>query len=106
MRSLAVQPEATQETDEAITWYEDKEPGLGLRFLHDLDILYASIARRPEIHQLVRGGFRRALMRKFPYAIFFEFNDQLVVVHAVFHCSRNPAGWRSRLKTSKKKLGK
>ena len=103
MRSVAVQPEASHETDEAVTWYESKEPGLGLRFLHDLDVLYASIARRPEIHQPVRSGFRRALMRKFPYAVFFEFNEDLVVVHSVFHCSRNPAVWQNRLKSSKKK---
>ena len=104
MRSVAVQPEATKETDDAVTWYEDKEPGLGLHFLHDLDVLYAAIARQPEMFQRVRSGFRRALMRKFPYAVFFEFNEELAIVHSVFHCSRNPAVWRSRLTTLKKKL--
>ena len=104
MRSVAVQPEATQETDDAMAWYEDKEPGLGLRFLHGVDVSYAAMARRPETFQPVRGGFRRALMRKFPYAIFFEFDDELVVVHSVFHCSRNPAAWQARLTAVKKKL--
>ena len=104
MRSVVVQPEATQETDDAFVWYEDKEPGLGFRFLHDLDVLYAAIARRPEIFQPVRSGFRRALLRTFPYAIFFESDDGLAVIHSVFHCARNPAELQSRLTPSKKKL--
>jgi hypothetical protein len=43
-------------------------------------------------------------MRKFPYAVFFEFDDNLVVVHSVFHCSRNPVEWQSRLTPLKKIL--
>jgi toxin ParE1/3/4 len=104
MRSVAVQPEATQETDDAFGWYEDKEPGLGFRFLHDLEIACAAIARRPEIFQPVRSGFRRALMRKFPCAVFFEFDEKLAVVHSVFHCSWNPVAWQSRLTPLKKIL--
>lgn len=104
MRSVVVQPEAGQEIDDAFGWYEDKEPGVGFRFLHDLEIVYAAIARRPEMFQPVRGGFRRALMRKFPYAVFFEFDERLAVVHSVFHCSRNPVEWRSRLTPLKKIL--
>ena len=71
MRSVVVQPEATQETDDAFAWYEEKEPGLGFRFLHDLEIALAAIARRPEMCQPVQSGFRRALVHRFPYAVFF-----------------------------------
>jgi hypothetical protein len=88
MRSVVVQPEAFQEIDDAVAWYEDKEAGLGLRFVHDLDILFTSMARRPET---------------FPYAIFFESDNEIVVVHSVFHCSQNPAKWQARLKGVKKK---
>ena len=104
MRSVAVQPEAVKETNDAFDWYENKEPGLGFRFLHDLETVYAAIARWPEIYQPVQDGFRRALLGKYPYAVFFEFDNPLVVVHSVFHCSRNPTGWRSRLKPLRKIL--
>ncbi len=104
MRSVVVQPEATHETDDAFGWYEDKEDGLGFRFLHDLETAYAAIARRPETFQQVRSGFRRALMGKFPYAVFFEFDEKLAVVHSVFHCSRNPVERQSRLTLVKKIL--
>ncbi len=103
MRSVVVQPEAEQETDEAVAWYEEREPGLGLRLLHDLDVAYAAIARRPELFQPVGDGFRRALLHTFPYAVFFELDGEAVVVHSVFHCARNPAIWQSRLKAAKKR---
>lgn len=104
MRSVVAQTEAIKETDDAFAWYDEKEPGLGFRFLHDLETTYAAIARRPESFHRVRSGFRRAVMRKFPYAVFFEFDKKLVVVHSVFHCSRNPVEWRSRLTPAKKIL--
>jgi plasmid stabilization system protein ParE len=104
MRSIAVQPEAIKETDDAFGWHEEKEPGLGFRFLHDLETAYAAIARWPETYQPIPGGFRRALMGKYPYAVFFEFDQNLVVVHSVFHCSRNPEEWQSRLTPLKKIL--
>jgi plasmid stabilization system protein ParE len=103
MRSVVVQPEAEQETDEAVAWYEEREPGLGLRLLHDLDVAYAAIARRPELFPPVGAGFRRALLRTFPYAVFFELDGDMVVVHSVFHCSRKPSIWKSRLRTAKKR---
>ena len=72
MRSVVVQPEAIQETDDAFEWYEDQEAGLGFRFLHDLEITYAAIARTPKNFQPLRDGFRRAILRRFPYAIFLS----------------------------------
>jgi plasmid stabilization system protein ParE len=97
MRNVVVQREAIHETSDALAWYEAREPGLGLRFLHDLEVLYANIARRPEIFQSVGNGFQRALMRKFPYAIFFELDRETIIIHSVFHCSRNSKVWQTRL---------
>ena len=105
MRSVVVQPEAAREAEDAVAWYEDKEPGLGLHFLHDLDVLYARMARNPEIFQSVGASFRRALMRKFPYAIFYEFSQKMVVVHSIFHCSRKPRDWKMRLEKTQKPRG-
>jgi hypothetical protein len=39
---------------------------------------------------------RRSLLRRFPYAVFFEASRIEIVVYAVFHCARNPRAWRRR----------
>jgi plasmid stabilization system protein ParE len=40
---------------------------------------------------------RRALTRRFPYAIFYLVDEEQVVVIAVFHSSRDPKEWKARL---------
>jgi plasmid stabilization system protein ParE len=51
----------------------------------------------PESYPIVYEGFRRALVRRFPYAIFYESEDQAITVFGAFHTSRNPAKWQRRL---------
>lgn len=33
----------------------------------------------------------------YPYVVFYEFNEQEIIIYAVFHCSQDPEKWRSRL---------
>ena len=39
---------------------------------------------------------RRALLQRFPYAVFYEVGAVDIVVYAVFHCARNPRAWKRR----------
>jgi plasmid stabilization system protein ParE len=44
----------------------------------------------------VHEQVRRALLRKFPYALFYLFNEETIVVVACFHVRRSPADWQRR----------
>ncbi|WP_442944469.1 type II toxin-antitoxin system RelE/ParE family toxin [Nostoc sp.] len=46
---------------------------------------------------MVHETYRRATIRRFPYVIFYEFNEQEIIIYAVFHCSQDPEKWRSHL---------
>jgi hypothetical protein len=81
-------------------WYEDRRVGLGEEFLSCVDASVQRICRAPELHAKVYGDFRRVLVRRFPYAIFYEFADETVTVYGVFHTSRHPDKWRGRLTES------
>ena len=41
--------------------------------------------------------FRRALIRRFPFEIFYEPTAAGLVVYAVFHCSQDPQKLHKRL---------
>ncbi|MFH1570139.1 MAG: hypothetical protein ABIL09_19255 [Gemmatimonadota bacterium] len=41
--------------------------------------------------------YRRALVRRFPYAVFYECTANAVTILAVLHTARDPAKWRQRL---------
>ena len=92
-------PEAKADVADAYLWYEEQSLGLGMEFLRCVETALASIQRTPLIYPLVHESYRRALVRRFPFVIFFEIEDSRgrCVVFAVFHCSQDPAKWRGRL---------
>jgi len=94
---LAVAPEAEQDIGEAYGWYEDRRPGLGEEFLSCVDACIQTLCRMPELHARVHQEYRRALVRRFPYAVFYEYVGGTVTVYCVLHTSRDPEKWRRRL---------
>ena len=51
----------------------------------------------PEMHAKVHVEYRRALVRRFPYAVFYEYAEGTVTLYGVLHTSRDPNKWRQRL---------
>ena len=94
MKRLRLTPEAELDLDEAYSWYQAQRPGLAADFLAAVQTCMASIRRRPKAYQFVDPAMRRALLRRFPYAVFYEVGPVDIVVYAVFHCARNPRAWR------------
>jgi plasmid stabilization system protein ParE len=94
---LILAPEALQDVDVAYAWYERQRVGLGEDFLGCVDACIEAICREPEMHERAHEDYRRALVRRFPYAIFYEYVGSVVTVYCVFHTSRHPEKWRQRL---------
>ncbi len=70
-RRLVVRPEAEAEMADAFDWYEERAPGLGSEFLRCVDAVFSAIMRAPQQYPRVHKIVHRALMRRFPYAVFF-----------------------------------
>jgi plasmid stabilization system protein ParE len=94
---LIFAPEASQDIDAAYDWYECQRVGLGEEFLGCVDACVQTICREPEICERVHEDYRRALVRRFPYSVFYEYVRGVVTVYCVFHTSRDPEKWRQRL---------
>jgi plasmid stabilization system protein ParE len=100
MSVLVLRPAAVEDVKAGAEWYEAEEAGLGGSFLDEirstLDRVCASPRQFPEV---VRGA-RRALVRRFPYAVYFLVREveKTVVVVAVLHQQRAPSRWRGRIK--------
>ena len=94
---LVIAPEAEQDIAEAYGWYESRRIGLGEEFLSCVEACIEAIRRTPESRAAVHENYRRALVRRFPYAIFYESAEGAVTVYCVTHTSRDPQKWRQRL---------
>lgn len=88
--TVRLRPEAEADVRDAYRWYEERVRGLGSEFLRAVDAALASIERTPEAYPIVYEGVRRALLRKFPYGLFYVIEPNRVVVLACFHARRDP----------------
>jgi plasmid stabilization system protein ParE len=89
-------PEAQADLKQAISWYEAIRADLALRFAIAVDQTVDAISRNPFQFAVVYQNRRRAGVRRFPYGIFFELDEQRIVVIACFHAKRNPIHWQLR----------
>jgi plasmid stabilization system protein ParE len=72
VKRLRLTPEAELDLDEAHLWYHTQTPDRAADFLAAVDACLATIQRHPQSFTLVDSTMRRALVRRFPYAIFYE----------------------------------
>ena len=93
---LVAGPSTDRDVAAAFEWYENEEAGLGQEFLVQLRATYDRIAEGPLTYQNLRSGVRRALLRRFPYAVYFAVEGGAVVVLAILHVARDPAEWQRR----------
>ena len=81
---------------EAALWYEKSRKELGSWFLDELDGLLLAIAEAPGHFPPIEPGIRRALMRRFPHGVYFEFEIGQITILAVLHLHRHPDAWMTR----------
>jgi hypothetical protein len=94
---VIVRPETEVDILQAFTWYEGQRSGLGRAFMEEVSRCLEAIEQRPLSFELIDTVARRAMTRRFPYALFFVVGDEFASVVAAFHMARNPEELSLRL---------
>lgn len=95
--NFRLHPEADAEFAEAVRYYSQVSPELGVRFYREMERLFREVCADPERFRRFDPPVRRHFSRDFPYAvIYLEKSDYLWIV-AVMHMKRRPGYWRERL---------
>jgi len=94
---IEAEPSVDADIEAAFQWYESEEPGLGFEFVDELRHAYRRILNGPFKYEALRSGIRRVITRRFPYAIYFSVENEVIVVVAVLHTARDPAEWQRRI---------
>jgi plasmid stabilization system protein ParE len=87
---------ARSELREAQEWYEVRVAGLGLEFARAVEAALMAIQRSPAAYPVVYEEVRQAVLRRFPYSLFFILEADRIVVLACFHHRRDPRTWQER----------
>jgi len=84
--------QAIEEYADAYDWYESEQKGLGEKFITAIDAGVDEICNNPEFCSRLRGSYRQASIKKFPFVVVYEFFPRRKLIHiaAIFHTSRNP----------------
>jgi len=83
-------PEAQFEFHEAVIFYETKQKGLGKRFSDAIKKSLYFIAVNPLGSEVKYLEIRVTTVKKFPFTIHYSIENDVVLIIAVFHSSRNP----------------
>ncbi len=89
---------ASQDLIDGYWFYEKQEKGLGSYFLNSLFSDIDSLRIYAGIHPIYFSRYYRLLSKRFPFAIYYRIEDNMVLVYAVFDCRRDPALIKDRLK--------
>jgi plasmid stabilization system protein ParE len=95
-RRVSLTPEAEADVEDAHVWYVERGLGLAEDFRRSLDECMARIAGHPESYPAVHRSIRRALLRRFPYCVFYVVEAERAVVIGCLHARRDPQAWRLR----------
>jgi len=94
---VRISPEAEADLTEAREWYSHQRKDLDFEFMQCIDEALALVIRHPNSFPMVYRTLRRAVVRRFPFALFYEVAADEIQVTAVFHSRRNPEMWQSRM---------
>lgn len=94
--SFAFHPEATEEFEAAVEWYEERSTGLGLDFATEIRQAILRAESMPLAWTRLDNNIRRVLAHRFPYGILYMPDDGQLYILAVMHLSREPGYWRHR----------
>jgi len=94
---IEILDQAQEDLIEGFHFYEKRESGLGSYFLDCLFSDIDALLLHAGIHQII-FGYHRCLSKRFPFAVYYDMEGELIRVHAVLDCRRNPSAIRKRLK--------
>lgn len=94
--NIRLHPKAEEDLQEALSHYFKIDLNLKERFIHHLDLTFSKILNFPNLYQYETKTSQKVLMDKFPYIVIYEQHEDLIMILAIFHTSRNPINLQDR----------
>jgi toxin ParE1/3/4 len=95
---LEFHPEAERELIEAAIYYEQKIPGLGVRFEAEIRNATNLLLEHPKVGPLVDANLRKLVLNRFPFSLYYSFIPDILRIEAIAHQSRRPGYWRATIR--------
>lgn len=88
-----IHPLVEKDFEEGYIWYEEKQKGLGERFINAVDVTIKHILQNPEAYgSRVKKSFREAQVDKFPYLVVYKISKRKkeIYITSIHHMKKHP----------------
>lgn len=96
---IEILDQAREDLIEGFHFYEEQQAGLGSYFLSNLYADIESLLLYSGLHEKIYTDYFRLLSRRFPFAVYYTLEADVIYIHAVIDCRRDPAWIRQHLES-------
>ena len=82
---------------QAAAYYERRSPDIAIAFVDAIDDRTANVIASPSHFAIAFDSVRFARVRRYPYLVLFELDDDELRIYGVFHSASDPVKWRDRV---------
>lgn len=93
MPKFIIRQKAKKQILEAYYWHENQIETLGVQFYFALEACFSLIQRHPLAFPKIYRETHRALLRRFPYSLFYLIKENKIIVLGCLHNHENPKKW-------------
>lgn len=87
--AIKLHPLAVEDLKEALDYYFDIDIKLETKFIIDLELTYDRILKFPNLYPYETKTSQKILMEGFPYIVLYEQHEDIIMIFAIFHTSRD-----------------
>jgi len=98
LKPVVLTRQAAAELALARLWYNQQLDDLGSEFVAEFHRAAALMCEFPRAATNLARGYRRYMLRRFPYGLVYQEKDEILLVVAVWHSARNPKALWKRLR--------
>lgn len=92
---LRIRAAARADLRDARDWYRRQSDELAARFGEEVGAVLAFVEERPMMYGTIYKNVRRAMTRRFPYAVYFIVEGERISVLRILHHARDPRLWQT-----------
>jgi len=97
MFKIELSDEAEIDFDSSYEYFYDENPKVAETFFQRINISLKNIKRAPLSFPVVHKTLRKYTVIKFPFVIYYQVEEFVIKVIAIFHTSRDPKIWNERV---------
>jgi plasmid stabilization system protein ParE len=95
--NYAFHAEAEAELNQAVDYYNARQPDLGRDFARDVYAAIQNVIAYPNAWTPLSKRTRRCLVNRFPYGVIYQVTDKGIFIIAIMQLNRRPGYWRNRV---------